>query len=448
MKLISQFTNKYNNIVYSIYELKNGIKLVHLQNPTDIDFNFSITVRAGSVYELKEGVPVGTSHFLEHMLFNPNSYYETKQSINRFEEGSKDMPKISINATTTKKNIYFSGGSNSKAKFKVIERVANLIDFPSKKFSNYIEKDRAVILAERSRRPKRGKDPNIAYQKFISGKEVGEFTNSILGESEDIQKICVNDLFKYFSSRFTTGNVIFSIQEKNKLDEKTENLLEEISQRFKKGEGDNFRKYKLENSLEFGAFKDDTANGVFVSFNYFSEQEDKINYREDVINDIAFNIIRKWGFDNLREKKGLVYEFKTFYLNGMSYYHCINGIKFVTEDSKLEEMIKSFKKMIEIDIFKYLKTKSGRASFEDVLSTFIYPRNKGYDEWLAEDCTSTLFESGEIFDENKYIEEGKKVELEDIVNFLKKQFSTPPHIWIESAHEEEKIIERVKKYWK
>ncbi len=448
MKLISQFTNRYDNIVYSVYELSNGIKLIHLQNPTDIDFNFSITVQAGAVYEPQEKVPQGTAHFLEHMLFNPNSYYRDKNSIFRFEEGSKERPKIYVNATTTRKNIYFSAGSNHGAKFRVLERVGNMIDFPKEKFGRYFEKEREVILAERSKRPKLEKDMYVQSLKFLLEKDSKEFTTNIIGEEKDIRKIGIEDLYKYFNSRFTTGNTIFSIQEKGALDTRTEKVLESISKRFVVGERSSFRNYSLRNELKYGAFKDEYANGITVYLFHFGRESGIIDYRKDVIREISSRIVRKFGFDFLREKQGLIYDLSTFDSKGIGYFNSIRGIRFVTEDSKLEKMIVSLRNMMERDIFKYLKSKNGKASFEDILSTFIYPRNKQYNEWLAEDCTSTLLETGEAFNENLYIDEGKKIVLSDVVKYLKKQFSIPPHIWIESAYEEGKIVERVKKFWK
>ena len=92
MKLISQFKNRFNNITYSTYECNTGIKVLHLNNPATIDFDFAIIFNAGSSYEDMEKVPHGTAHFLEHMLLNPNGIYKDKEEIDKFEQGNKERP--------------------------------------------------------------------------------------------------------------------------------------------------------------------------------------------------------------------------------------------------------------------------------------------------------------------------------------------------------------------
>jgi predicted Zn-dependent peptidase len=155
MKLLSQFVNKYNNITYKTYELDNGIKLLHLDNPATIDFDFAIIFKAGTSFEMKEQVPKGTAHFLEHMLLNPNSTFKTKEEVDRFEQGSKDRPAIYSNGYTTRKNIFFTCHSNEQGAIRVIERLGSIIEFPKRKFSNMMEKERGIILAEKSRKPKK-----------------------------------------------------------------------------------------------------------------------------------------------------------------------------------------------------------------------------------------------------------------------------------------------------
>ena len=67
MKLISSFKNKYDNITYNIYESSNGVKVTHLQNPSTINFDFSVIHLAGCSFEKNQKVP-GDNSLLEHML--------------------------------------------------------------------------------------------------------------------------------------------------------------------------------------------------------------------------------------------------------------------------------------------------------------------------------------------------------------------------------------------
>lgn len=159
MKLKYKFKNKYHNITYKVYETENGIKVLHLDNPATVEFDFSILFKAGTSFEEKENVPHGTAHFLEHMLLNPNKTFKTKEEINKFEQGNKTRPAVNTNANTTRKNIYITSNSNQKGYMRSLERVESILEFPKRKFALQMEKERGIILAEKSRKLKKEKDP-------------------------------------------------------------------------------------------------------------------------------------------------------------------------------------------------------------------------------------------------------------------------------------------------
>jgi predicted Zn-dependent peptidase len=444
MKLKTEFKNKYNKIHYRIYELDNGISVIHLQNPATIDFDFSIVVKAGSYYESKESVPKGSAHFLEHMFFNPNTYYKTRSSFEKFEAGDRENPRIYANAVTTRKNIYLTGHSNHKGALRVVERVANLVDFPKEKFGNYIEKERNIILAERKGQKKQGRNPMEESVKFLLADSSPEFVYNPVGEVGEIKKITLDDLHKYFIKRFTTGNTIFAIQENVPPSATLERELEKISKRFVDQKPSSFPKLKLENKFKVGVFHDDTLSGINAYLFYFEKEEREFDYKYVAVKDISYELINKLAFDILREKEGFIYDFSTFESRTYTFGYNIQGIRFVSDLERFSETLESLHTILKEEIFKFLDSKEGKDWFLDILSTFIYPRTIPYDSKLTESVSSTYLEKKEVFNNNLYVKEAKGVKIKDVKKFLEKRFNTPPHIWLESE-EEGKKLERIVK---
>jgi predicted Zn-dependent peptidase len=437
MKLISKFKNRYNNITYRVYELSSGIKVLHLENPATIDFDFAIKVRGGSAFEMEEGVPKGTAHFLEHMLLNPNSTFETKEDLDRFEQGNKSRPSIHINAFTTSKYIELTGHSNEKSTMRVLKRMSSVLDFPKEKFSNFMEKERGIIIAEKSRKNKKEKDAFLNSLEFLFKENVPEISYDILGEPEDIKKIEIDHLERFFRSRFSSNNAVFAVQSKDKLNKEIVEKIEDISNKIVKGDDKRFRKIELKNKWKVGCFEDERALGVGVSFIYFDKEDKKINYKKYAQEYIYGRLLDWLAFDILREEMSLIYDFSVFRNNGLGYYYNTNGFRFVTEREKASKMLLELHTLLYTTAFIFLKSKKGKEWFNDVISTYIFPRTVKFNEELAEMYASSLLEDSEIFNSNIAVREAKKVTIEDVQKHLEKKLNTPPHIWIESDMSEQ-----------
>jgi predicted Zn-dependent peptidase len=445
MKLIEQFVNKYNNITYKTYELENGIKLLHLDNPATIDFDFSIIFKAGTSFEMKEGVPKGTSHFLEHILLNPNSTFKTKAEVDRFEQGTKDRPAIYSNGYTTRKNIFFTCHSNEQGHMRVLERLESILEFPKRKFSNMIEKEKGIILAEKSRKPKREKDSYLMSLEFLFKDIQDEFAYDVLGEMEDIKSIGIDDLEKLFKNRFVTGNCVFTVQSNGELRKSVQNKLEEISKKIPNTRISKHREVVLENKWRVGTFTDEKANGVSIDFIYFNRSEKKIDYKQYGIEYIAGRLFDWLAFDILREKMSLIYDFSVYRIANLSYDYDLNGFRFTTEKEKVSKMLEELYTLLYKTSFLFLKSKRGKEWFDDVISTYIFPRTPKFNEELAENAVTGLLEDGEIFNTNTAVREAKKITREDIKKHITNRLNIPPHIWIESDMSKRKMIEVIEK---
>lgn len=431
MKLISQFKNKYNNITYNTYQLKNGMKVLHLDNPATVNFDFALIHKAGSAYEREEGVPNGTAHFLEHMLLNPNGTFKTKDQINRFEQGGIDRPAIHMNAFTNRKYIVFTGNGHEDGKKRIMERLGSIYQFPKKKFNNQIEKERGIILAEKSRKLKKENDNYLMSLEFLFKGIQDEFTGDVLGEIDEIKSISIDDLERYFKSKITFNNTVISIQSNGILDKETEKILEDISERLPKVDVKRDKDIKLENMYRVGSFTDKRENGVSVAFVYFRKDTPKIDYNIR-LKEYLFTKLLDWlSFEILREKKSLIYSFSPFRNWNNSFEYILYGYKFTTEKEKIAKTIEEYYKLMYEYTFKFLRTKKGKEWFEDALSAYIYPKTAVYDDTLAEGVATTVVEGNEIFNYNKAVRQAKKIKIGDIKEFLHTQLDIPPHIWIE-----------------
>lgn len=440
MKLIEEFKNQYDNITYKVYETDSKIKVLHLDNPSTINFDFASIHTAGSAFEIQEGVPRGTAHFLEHMLLNPNSFFKTQDEINLFEQGSKDRPALDINAYTNRKNIVFTANSNEKGTLRILDRIEKIYDFPKEKFSKLIEKERGIILAEKSRKLKKEKDNYLMSLDFFY-KNIGkEFTGDGLGEVKDINMITVDNLEKYYKNRITLGNTMFSIQSNGNLSKDVINGIERISKRLTTKKSKNLRDIELINKWNVGAFSEKRENGVSVSFNYFEKDDIKTNYKKSTTSFVCAKLLEWLTYNILREQKSLIYNFTPSKSTYLSFTQKVYSLKFTTEREKVAHTLDEYYNLLHNTTFNFLRNKKGKEWFDDVISSYIFPKTSSYDETLAERVAPRLLENKDIFNHNLAVKEAKELKIDDIERYLREQLEIPPHIWIEGNMSKDELI--------
>jgi len=99
----------------------------------------------------------------------------------------------------------------------------------------------------------------------------------------------------------------------------------------------------------------------------------------------------------------------------------MNGFRFVTEGKKAKVMLEELYNLLYTTSFIFLKSKRGKEWFDDVISTYIFPRTTKFNEELAESAVTALLEDSEIFNSNTAVREAKKVTLDDIKEYLDKR---------------------------
>lgn len=450
MKLVTQFENKYNKITYSLYELDCGIKLIYLKNPATINFDFYALHQAGCIYEDSENVPHGTAHLTEHIINKPNNTFATLDDIQKFTEGNKKRPSVHTNAGTWFKHLDLRGSSNIKGASRVVERLDSILEFPYSKFKEALVNEKRIVIAERSRRPKLEKDNFIQKMIFLQGDIYPEFTYNIIGEVEDIKKIDIDDLQKYFVNRILNKGSIFSIQSNQSLDPNIIRKIEKMGQKYVNDGNLRLPQKELTNMLGFGYFFDEKATGTTLDLAYFSPTKGQFDYKKDAIENILNSVIKRIGYLLLREEKGLIYSLQTIKDDTFTMYHDIKYMRFVVENSRIGEMFKSLEPFLLKEIKTFINSEQGTRWINNFVSNYIFPTTIVYDQELGYNIAMDYLEYNEIYNYNLYVDEIKKVSKEDLTKKLDELLGIPPHIWIESNLPKEEI-EKITKHsslWK
>ncbi len=127
---------------YELYELPNGIRVVHKQITSTKIAHVGIMLDIGSRDENED--EQGIAHFWEHMAFKGTQKRKAYHIINRLESLGGEL-----NAYTTKEKICFYASLLDKHLDKAVELITDITfnaTFPEKQ----IEKERGVILEEMS----------------------------------------------------------------------------------------------------------------------------------------------------------------------------------------------------------------------------------------------------------------------------------------------------------
>lgn len=431
MKLLKKYTNSQNNITYHLYQLNSGVKLVFLKNPSTIDFDISLILKAGSIYETAENVPKGTAHMLEHILFRPNASFPSMDTIYNFELGTKDYPPIYVNGTTNFKYLTISGHTNFHGTERLIKRLNSIAIFDKNWLKKEFNIEKHIVIAEKSRAVSTKKSKLYQHLKFLLPQDQTNFTYQVIGELKDIKRITIDEVEKYFNSRFSRNNLAISIQAKD-LDPKVIQFLEDLTQKYPTKKSQIAPKEDIINSLEYKGFTDERLTGTSIYFSYWIENYVGLDYKQVAIDSLVTKVIRKVGDENLRDKEGIIYGMGVGASDTISNTHFLFEAELTVENNKISNALKSFDKLIFEELEQFILSSKGGEWLEHILSNLIYPHTTQYDSELAESSTRLLIENNDLYNANEYRKILKKITKDDIlkrINYLQK---LPPHIWIES----------------
>jgi len=451
-KLIDKWFDKYHNIHNYLYRYENGVRLVVSQNPATVEINIGAILEAGSYFERQLGVPQGTAHFLEHMMCKPSDLFKTREEMDAYTFGNRNRATVYSNATTSRRFLYFYLDTNQTAQERAINYLNHQLHYPLSRFSEFMETERKIILAEWQRFPKLDQNATLQAELFLLDGKYPEFSEAIIGTSESISAIQIADLEKFYKEMFNADNLILAVQMQHA---PTPTLLMQLG-KLAAGFVSAPPKVKdpevLHNSFRYHVFHDPKEQGLYMSFNYFIPQRPEYDYKEQVLNYLVNNLINKVGNDEYREKLGFVYDVG-YIRSSLTWEWLVRGYKLTCNPEHTQELLDLSLTFWEKGI-EFLKTKQGELWFIGQVSKYIFPLTTKFDDDYAEDIATGVLENKYRYIHTQAVKEAKKLKMSELIDFIQTEIvDVPPHVWIESSLPEAEVEKMIKssnltKFWK
>lgn len=446
MKKTRTWLDTNRNITNNIYELENGSKIVESINPGSVESYVSFIFPSGHILEDKLKLPKGTLHFLEHILAgNPNKIFTDKKSLDSYVMGSLNHPQIFTNAYTGVRYLRFVGYSHYKGLDRLIKYLSAKLDYPLDRISEFIEKERSIILTEILRKEKKEISPNMNFDKFFFGDLYPLVEEYGIGNEETIKNITVEDLVRCYKEVMTSDNLIITIQHPKKLSSKTFKQLEQVSNSLSNGKPFKFKPKNFTNSFKYKAFSKKDYNGVFVSINRFRPSTKDVDYKRSVLNFFYRKLIGEITYRDIREAKNLLYSWSSI-IEPQSFDLLNYNFNAQVRLEKLEELLEELFNMFEFNIYKFLDSDDSDQWFESEKSLYIYQLNKNYNSEYAENIgcdISADFEPEFHFSES--IKVAKDLKKEDLKKYFNEITSIQPGFWFVSESPDQEIEDIFKK---
>lgn len=185
------------------WQLKNGLKIIHLEDTSIPNANMYTFWKVGSRNEYP-GI-TGLSHFFEHMMFNGSKNFGPG-SFDKVMEAAGG----SNNAYTTENVTVYTNWFPSSAFGTIIDLEADRIG--SLQFDEkMIESERGVVLSERSTGLEN--DPwELLYQTVRSVAFTAHPYNwPVIGWESDIKAWTKDDLVRYFQTYYNPSNAVMVV---------------------------------------------------------------------------------------------------------------------------------------------------------------------------------------------------------------------------------------------
>lgn len=306
-------------------QLDNGLRVVSkkLENFDSVVLGY--WVNTGSVCErVSEG---GISHFLEHMVFKGTKSRTAKQIAEEIESVGG-----LINAYTSKEVTAYHVKVLKEDKKIALDIVSDLLQnstFPLEE----LERERGVVLQEISQTNDTPDDVIFEHFQRVAFPDQA-LGRPVLGPAEVVSKISADDLFNYRNKFYGTGNIVLSAAGAIDQDE-----LIDLASPYLKNFSDDCTKFESNEYIYQGGIYSDIRDleqtHVIFGFNGVSST-DLDYYTQAIFSSILGGGMSSRLFQEVREKRGLVYSVYTF---SSSYrQNGLFGIYAATSPEKLQEL--------------------------------------------------------------------------------------------------------------
>jgi predicted Zn-dependent peptidase len=198
-----------------IFELSNGIRVVHQYMPREVA-HCGIMIGSGSRDERKD--EHGLAHFLEHCFFKGTQKRKTYHILSRLDAVGGEL-----NAFTSKEETWVHASFLYSDYERAIELIAD-ISFNSTFPSKELEREKEVIVDEINSYKDSPSDMIFEeFDEFMFSKH--PLGRSILGTEQSLKRFTREHLLDFKSRNFYKGNVLFA-SAGNITTEKLQRLLE------------------------------------------------------------------------------------------------------------------------------------------------------------------------------------------------------------------------------
>lgn len=278
-------------------ELKNGIRLVHLQHQSPVA-HCGLIINAGSRDE--ENHPQGIAHFIEHMLFKGTRHRKTHHILSRIDEVGGEL-----NAYTTKENTFiyasFLAGYFERA-LDIITDISFHSIFPLKE----IEKERAVIIDEiHSYKDDPSEEINDEFDEVLFGRH--PLGRNILGTVDSVSAIRQKDILAFQKDKYHTDQMVFCYigpEKPERFFAKAEKYMEPIRTNIRKDKRKKFTGYKPRHITEIK--NNNSCHGMIGNTAYGLKSKNRLPFF------LLNNLLGGPGLNsrlnmNIREKYGYTY---------------------------------------------------------------------------------------------------------------------------------------------
>ena len=391
---------KINNGITVVFDKMNEIDSVIVQ----------IAVPVGSQNELKE--EGGISHFLEHMAFKGTETRTYKQ----LSEAIDDVGGVTNAFTSKDWTSYYI-----KVLKKDIELTFDLLSdmlFCSSYPQEEIEKERGVILQEKAMYED---DPSSVNEDLFYLKAFGDtaFGRSIIGTTDNIKRFNRDDFVEYRAKNYKTSEMVIGV-----CGNADEGQVMELAEKYFGKHIIKNKDYKKEDVKYVGGngikIKSDLEQIKFtLGFNCNDWKDLKTFYSMNLASKILGGGMSSRLFDEIREKRGLVYFihcFKEVFTDATLF-----GITAGLSPDKIHEFVPALKETA-MSICEYIKDEEMERSKNQLKSHILM--SKESNSYRVSNNINDLFVYGRLIKTDEIISVVDSLEKKDLINVMSSIFNS------------------------
>ena len=393
-------------------KLKSGLRLAVCNMKGLEGVSFKIFVFTGSSNETKE-CDYGISHLIEHMFFKGTKNRSSFEISKEFDKNG-----IQTNAYTSKEcTCFFTYGTNDSLD-KSVEIMSDLF-FNSSYDKKELESEKQVVIEEIKMyqdRPDAVCDimlENIFYDKTT-------YAHDIAGTEESVSNITREQILDYISKHYLPSNIVLAFAGNVTIKE-----AEELTQKYFESKFDkNFYEEKIAFPSDFSIDKKqiivrkDTQQAL-INIGYKMENRySSKRYHYSIISQILGGTMSSRLFQEVREKKGLVYNISTF--SDLNELTGLFSISLGTTPTKVNLALKTIKGVLDDVVKNGVTLEELNQAKKMIVSALKLSKDSPSNQ--ATKIASQLKYFGKIISTQESIETYQKITLEEVNNTIKELF--------------------------